>query len=119
MLLENAQDVGDLLAAIGAGPTPADNDPLTDIGRCEPDREPVAHAGHLFRDSAPRAAIGLATTPLPVGDVAGDVVGVIRQRAGPGGAAGRAGLAGEPGLLDGQLGPLAGYVVFAEVWALT
>ena len=33
MLLENAQDVGDLLAIIWAGPTPADNNPLADIGR--------------------------------------------------------------------------------------
>jgi hypothetical protein len=66
MLLENAQDVGDLLAAIGAGPTPADHDPLADIGRCEPDLEPVAHACHLFPGSAPRAVTGLATIPLPV-----------------------------------------------------
>ena len=113
-LLENAQDVGDLLAAIRAGPAPADNDPLTDIGRCEPDREPAAHAGHLFRGPAPRAATGLATTPLPAGDVAGGVAGVIRQRAGPGGAAGRAGRAGEPGVPGGEPGPPAGYVVFAE-----
>ncbi len=56
-------------------------------------REPIAHAGHLFRGSAPRAAIGLATTPLPAGGVAGDLAGVIRQRAGIGGAAGRAELA--------------------------
>jgi hypothetical protein len=81
MLLENAKDIGDLLAAIRARPSPADNDPLTDIGRCEPDREPVAYAGHLFQGSAPRAAIGLATTPLPAGDVAGEVVGVVAQRA--------------------------------------
>lgn len=57
MLLENGQDIGDLLAAIRAGPTPADNDPLTGIGRCRPDCQPVAHAGHLFRDWAPRAAM--------------------------------------------------------------
>jgi hypothetical protein len=82
MLLENAQDVGDLLAVIWAGPAPADHDPLTDIGRCEPDLEPVAHAGHLFRVAVPCAAVGLAMAPSPAGDVAGDVVGVIGQRAG-------------------------------------
>lgn len=49
MLFEDAKDVGDLLAVIWAGPAPADNDPLTDVGPGEPDREPVAHAGHLFR----------------------------------------------------------------------
>jgi hypothetical protein len=42
VLLEDAQNVGDLLAAIGAGPTPADHDPPTDVGGCEPDFEPVA-----------------------------------------------------------------------------
>jgi hypothetical protein len=47
-LLENAQHVGDPLAVIWAGPAPADNDPLTDIGSCEPDHEPVAHASHLL-----------------------------------------------------------------------
>jgi hypothetical protein len=78
MLFEDAKDVGDLLAVIWAGPAPADNDPLTDVGPGEPDREPVAHAGHLFRGLAARAAASLATTPLPVGDVAGDAVGVIR-----------------------------------------
>jgi hypothetical protein len=82
MLLENAHDVGDLLAVIWAGPAPADHDPLTDIGRCEPDLEPVAHAGHLFRVAVPCAAVGLAMAPSPAGDVAGDVVGVIGQRAG-------------------------------------
>ena len=46
MLFEDAKDVGDLLAVIWAGPAPADNDPLTDVGPGEPDREPVAHAGH-------------------------------------------------------------------------
>jgi hypothetical protein len=40
MLLENAQDVGDLRAAIRAGLTPADNDPLTDIGRNNQDSSP-------------------------------------------------------------------------------
>src|SRR5712691_2323736 len=51
---------------------------------------------------------------LPAGDVAGDVVGVIGQRAGLGGAAGRAELAGELGVCGGELGPLPGHVVFAE-----
>jgi hypothetical protein len=32
MLFEDAKDVGDLLAVIWAGPAPADNDPLTDVG---------------------------------------------------------------------------------------
>ena len=82
MLLENAHDVGDLLAIIWAGPAPADNDPLTDVVRGEPDLEPVAHAGHLFRGAAPSAAVGLATTPSAAGDVAGEVAGVIGQRAG-------------------------------------
>jgi hypothetical protein len=36
-LLEDAQDVGDRLAVTWCGPTPADHDTLTDIGRCEPD----------------------------------------------------------------------------------
>lgn len=44
MLLENAQHVGDLLAIIWAGPAPADNDPLADVGRGEPDLKTVAHA---------------------------------------------------------------------------
>src|SRR5947207_1849937 len=48
ILLENAQDVGDLFAVTRAGPAPADYDPLADIGGCEADLEPVAHAGHLF-----------------------------------------------------------------------
>ena len=52
VLLENAQDVSDLVA-VPAGPTPADNHPLTDIGGCEPDLEPIAHAGHLFLGGAP------------------------------------------------------------------
>ena len=96
MLLENAHDVGDLLAIIWAGPTPADNNPLADIGRCEPDLEPVAQAGHPFRGAAPCAAVGLATAPSPAGDVAGDMVGVIGQRAGLGSAAGRSELVEEP-----------------------
>lgn len=49
MLLENAQDVSDLFAVIRAGAAPADHDPLADIGRREPDLEPVAHDGHLQR----------------------------------------------------------------------
>lgn len=48
MLLEDAQDVSHLLAAIGAGLAPADHDPLADVSRCEPDLEPVAHTCHLF-----------------------------------------------------------------------
>ena len=36
-LLKDAQDVGDHLAATLRGPAPADHDPLTDIGGCEPD----------------------------------------------------------------------------------
>jgi hypothetical protein len=67
MLLEDAQDVGDLLDAIGAGAAPADHDPLADIGRCEPDLEPVAHACHLFPGSASRAVSSPFTTPLPTG----------------------------------------------------
>ena len=70
---------------ISAGQAPADNDPLTDVGP----GEPVAHAGHLFRGSAARAAASLATTPLPAGDVAGDADGVVGQRAGLRGAAGQ------------------------------
>jgi hypothetical protein len=101
MLLENAQDVGDLLAIIWAGPTPADNNPLADIGRCEPDLEPVAHAGHLFLGAAPCAAVGLATTPLPASGVTGDTVGVVGQRAGFRGAAWGAELVEEPGVLGG------------------
>ena len=101
MLLENAQDVGDLLAIIWAGPTPADNNPLADIGRCEPDLEPVAHAGHLFLGAAPCAAVGLATTPLPASDVTGDTVGVVGQQAGFRGAAWGAELVEEPGVLGG------------------
>jgi hypothetical protein len=57
MLLQDAQDVGDLLTAIGAGAAPADHDPLADIGRREPDLEPVAHASHLF----PRIAVSRLT----------------------------------------------------------
>jgi hypothetical protein len=51
---------------------------------------------------------------LPAGDVAGDVVGVVGQRAGLGGAAGRAELAGELRVLAGELGLLPGPVVFAD-----
>src|SRR5216684_2020001 len=93
MLLENAHDVGDLLAIIWAGPAPADNDPLTDVGRGEPDLEPVAHAGHLFRCAAPGAAVGLATKLSVSGDVAGELAGFLLQRAGFGSAVGRSALA--------------------------
>src|SRR5712691_7060381 len=58
ILLENAQDVGDLFAVTRAGPAPADHDPLADIGGCEADLEPVAHAGHLFPGWAARAGTG-------------------------------------------------------------
>src|SRR6266568_646590 len=102
MLLENAHDVGDLLAIIWAGPAPADNDPLTNVGRGEPDLEPVAHAGHLFRCAAPGAAAGLATTP----SAAGEVAGVLGQQTGLGSAARRSELAGEPDVLGGELGPI-------------
>ncbi len=101
MLLENAQDVGDLLAIIWAGPTPADNNPLADIGRCEPDLEPVAHAGHLFLGAAPCATVGPATTPLPASDVTGDTVGIVRQQTGFRGAAWGAEMVEEPGVLGG------------------
>jgi hypothetical protein len=36
-LLKDAQDIGDRLAVTWCGPAPADHDPLTDIGGCEPD----------------------------------------------------------------------------------
>jgi hypothetical protein len=36
-VFENAQDAGDLLAAIRAAPAPADHDPLAGIGGGEPD----------------------------------------------------------------------------------
>ncbi len=75
VLLEDAQHVGDLVAIIWAGPAPADNDPLADVGGGEPDLEPVAHAGHLHLG----AAVGLAMAPLPAGSIAGGVAGVIRQ----------------------------------------
>ena len=55
--LENAQDVGDLFAVTRAGPTPADHDPLADIGGCEADLEPVAHAGHLVPGWAARRRV--------------------------------------------------------------
>ena len=57
ILLENAQDVGDLFAVTRAGPAPADHDPLADIGGCEADLEPVAHAGHLFPGWAARRRV--------------------------------------------------------------
>src|SRR6185295_10791465 len=56
-LLQNAQDVGDLFAVTRAGPAPADHDPLADIGGCEADLEPVAHAGHLFPGRAARRRV--------------------------------------------------------------
>lgn len=84
-LLKDAQDVGHLRAAFGAGP-PADHDSLADVGGGEPDLEPVAHAGHLSWGR--RVSLG-PTMPLPAGDdVVGDVFGVVRERAGFGGAAG-------------------------------
>jgi hypothetical protein len=67
MLLEDAQDVRDLLAAIGAGAAPADHDPLADVGRCEPDLKPVVHACHMTPSSASRAVSRLVATPLPTG----------------------------------------------------
>ena len=57
ILLENAQDVGDLFAVTRAGPAPADHDPLADIGGCEADPGPVAHAGHLFPGRAARRRV--------------------------------------------------------------
>jgi hypothetical protein len=57
ILLENAQDVGDLVAVTRAGPAPADHDPLADIGGCEADLEPVAHAGHLLPGWAARRRV--------------------------------------------------------------
>jgi hypothetical protein len=36
-LLKDAQHVGNLLAVTWRGPTPADHDPLANIGGCEPD----------------------------------------------------------------------------------
>ena len=57
ILLQNAQDVGDLFAVTRAGPAPADHDPLADIGGCEADLEPVAHVGHLFPGRAARRRV--------------------------------------------------------------
>jgi len=57
IFLENAQDVGDLFAVTRAGPAPADHDPLADIGGCEADLEPVAHAGHPFPGRAARRRV--------------------------------------------------------------
>jgi hypothetical protein len=57
IVLENAQDVGDLFAVTRAGPAPADHDPLADIGGCEADLEAVAHAGHLFPGRAARRRV--------------------------------------------------------------
>jgi hypothetical protein len=36
-LLKDAEHVGHRLAVTRCGPTPADHDPLADVGRCEPD----------------------------------------------------------------------------------
>src|SRR6266487_2991383 len=127
-LFKNAQHVGHLLAVARSGP-PADHDSLADIGGGEPDNQPVAHAGHLLAGGVARAAGAPGGPPLarprsgiwrggmvalPAGDIVGDVVGVAGQRARLGRAAGRAELAGDFGVLGGELGPLAGHVVFAE-----
>jgi len=53
-LLEDAQDVGDHLAATSGGPAPPDHDPLTNIGGGEPDLKPVAHAGSLLAGRSER-----------------------------------------------------------------
>jgi hypothetical protein len=50
-LLKDAQHVGHRLAVTRCGPTPADHDPLADVGRCEPDLVPVAHCGIPLRPS--------------------------------------------------------------------
>ena len=47
-VFENAQHIGHQLAAIQLCWAPADGDPLADIGGCDPDLEPVTHAGHLL-----------------------------------------------------------------------
>jgi hypothetical protein len=44
-VLKDAKHVGHLGAAFLAGP-PADHDSLADVGGCQPDLEPVAHASH-------------------------------------------------------------------------
>src|SRR5215471_4965787 len=112
--LKDAQDVGQLRAVFGAGP-PADHDPLADVGGGEPDLEPIAHSGYRSQGGASCALVGRAMAPLPAGDdVAGDIVGVVRQRAGFGGAAGRAELVEELGVLGGERRPLLGDVVFVE-----
>src|SRR6266704_4829757 len=66
-------------------------------------------AGH--RATADAATIRYLThghVALPAGDVAGDVVGVVGQRAGLGGAAGGAELVEELRVLAGGLGPRPG-----------
>src|SRR5258708_34332301 len=50
----------------------------------------------------------------PAGDKFRDVVGVVGLRAGLAGAARRTKLVEEPGVLDGELGPLLRHVVFVE-----
>ena len=76
---ENARDVRNLLAVTWAGPPPADHDALAGIGRCEPDLQPLVslRLGFCSRD----------ILALPAGDVAGDILGVVGQRTGLGGAA--------------------------------
>src|SRR5215472_8026192 len=64
--------------------------------------------------AAAASAVG-ATMPLPAGDhIAGDIFGVVGERAGLGGAARGAELVEEPCVLGGELGPLLGDVVFVE-----
>ncbi len=46
-LFQDAQDVSDRLPFARSGSTPADHDPLADIGGREPDLEPVAHGPSL------------------------------------------------------------------------
>jgi len=55
-LLQNAHDISDLFAATWAGAQPADNNPLSGIRKCEPDLEPVTHAGQLSTGGAARPA---------------------------------------------------------------
>src|SRR5215470_11538823 len=59
-------------------------------------------------------AMWRALSWLPAGVVAGDVVGVVGQRAGLGGTAWGPQLVEEPGVLGGEGGPLLGDVVFVE-----
>jgi len=59
-LLKDAQNVGHRLAVTRCGPTPADHDPLADVGRCEPDLLPVAHSGTPLRPSLECVVIAIA-----------------------------------------------------------